>query len=753
MTNGSPNKNKILGIIFTRPHDLDENLYILANDSFKKGQSVVGSRDFLLQSPQNPEIMDSPSYEQLVRENQALRKALASYQELSAFGMAMASLHQLDEPAFAADKDHHFLYANQAFLEFHHTSHHQLVGTPVSQWQERPFFDREITRHIEQALSGEMRKVTASYQQPSGKEVYLEHLYYRYLDQEGAPRGVICVISNVSELREREDEFYENHRKLSILMKNLPGMAYRCSNERGWPMEFISEGCTGLTGYKPEEIVQGHIMYEDLIHPDDREHVWQSVQKALKKNQPFQITYRIHTRKGNERWIWEQGRMVPSRNPGETHLEGLMTDITERKMAEEVLHQKNRELRAAEEELRVSNDELKQINQRLGAQKVELEKAKKKAEESDRLKSTFLANMSHEIRTPMNGIMGFASMLQKKQYGPGELKKFLDIIHDSSRHLLQIINDIVDVSKIEADQLTLSPAPFCLNDMLNQLYDTHKAEMHHKNKNHISLYLEQGQPREDSWITADVNRLKQILFNLLGNAVKFTEKGSIRFGYKQKDAGTLLFYVSDTGIGIPKEKVDQVFSRFEQAGDPIHPEYGGTGLGLTITRSLVEMMGGKIWLESQPQRGTTFYFTLPVESRGGAVDEAEHEKEQLQPDWSDKTILLVEDDPVNQTYLQELLQTTDAHILMCQRGGEVIKQLSQNPQIDLILMDLRLPDVKGLEIIRRIREKDIRLPIIAQTAYAMQEDRNQSLQAGCNDYIAKPIDQKDLIKTLLKHLL
>jgi hypothetical protein len=398
-------------------------------------------------------------------------------------------------------------------------------------------------------------------------------------------------------------------------MKNLPGMAYRCSNERGWPMEFISEGCTQLTGYKPEEIVQGKVMYEDLIHPEDRHYVWEAVQQALQQNKPFRISYRIKTRQGEQKWIWEQGRMVPSPEPGETHLEGLMTDITERKMAEEELSQRNDELKTTEEELRAANEELWEANQRLEEQKIELKKAKKKAEESDRLKSTFLANMSHEIRTPMNGIMGFASMLQKKHYEPAERKKYLKIIHDSSSHLLQIINDIVDVSKIEANQLTLKPTTFRLNDVLQQLYETYKAEMQQNKKNHIALNLDVDLSLKQSWITADVNRLKQILYNLLGNAVKFTDKGSIRFGYQQKNPDNLLFYVSDTGIGITDDKKDQIFSRFAQAGEPVHTEYGGTGLGLTITKNLVEMMGGKIWVESQPGQGTTFYFTLPVKDR------------------------------------------------------------------------------------------------------------------------------------------
>ena len=267
-----------------------------------------------------------------------------------------------EKPAFAIDLQYILLDISQAFLDFNHITAHEIIGTKITQWPERLFFDQHVGEHLKQALQGELRTMTASYQQANGQTVYLQHHYHPVLNEKGEQEGILCVIDNVSELREREDEFYENHRKLHTLMSNLPGMAYRCSNEKGWPMEFISEGCTGLTGYKPEEIVQGQVMYESLIHPQDRQKVWECVQQALEKNQPFQVSYRIETRQGEEKWIWEQGRMVPSPNPGETHLEGLMTDITERKRAEEILNQRNDELKTTEEELRASNEELWEAN-------------------------------------------------------------------------------------------------------------------------------------------------------------------------------------------------------------------------------------------------------------------------------------------------------------------------------------------------------------------------------------------------------
>jgi len=427
-------------------------------------------------------------------------------------------------------------------------------------------------------------------------------------------------------------------------------------------------------------------------------------------------------------------------------------DITESKKAEFDLQKKNEELAAAEEELKASNEELEKINSRLEQQKVEMKQAKEKAEESDRLKSAFLANMSHEIRTPMNGIMGFSQMLQERDFPRDKQKKFLDIIHSRTQHLLNIINDLVDVSKIEANQLTLNHQDFCLNEVMKELYGVYNNELKVKEKTHVQLQLYKSLDSQNSYIHSDPSRFRQILDNLLNNAIKFTHEGSIEFGYEFTSEGQLLFYVKDMGIGIPIDQQNHIFERFRQADDSTSRKYEGTGLGLTISRNLVELMGGKMWLNSNEGEGSAFYFTLPYENQ------QKTEKDEIKDEGIDKnkgegkTLLIIEDDSTSLEYMKELLEPGGFNIIACSTGKEGYEAFLNHPEIDLILMDIKLPDATGLELTRKIRSSahNNDVPIIAQTAYAMSEDARKSLDAGCDDYISKPIDIKKLLAKISK---
>jgi len=254
--------------------------------------------------------------------------------------------------------------------------------------------------------------------------------------------------------------------------------------------------------------------------------------------------------------------------------------------------------------------------------KKNLLEAKDKAEESDRLKSAFLANMSHEIRTPMNGILGFSSLLRKRKYSQEQQDDFLTLIHSQSEHLLQIINDIIDVSKIEANQISIDKEAFHLNTMMNELYKSFLMNKQVKNKDHIKLKLKTPLSEGEDEIFTDEFRLKQVLTNLVSNSLKFTEEGFVWFGYEVISSGYIQFYVKDTGIGISRENQEQIFERFIQADHP-KKNLGGTGLGLSISKNLVHLLGGEIWLESEKNQGTAFYFTLPVH-----VDQKEAEQDQ-----------------------------------------------------------------------------------------------------------------------------
>jgi CheY-like chemotaxis protein len=378
--------------------------------------------------------------------------------------------------------------------------------------------------------------------------------------------------------------------------------------------------------------------------------------------------------------------------------------------------------------------------------------AKDKAEESDRLKSAFLMNLSHEIRTPLNGIMGFSQILQEREFPFEKQKEFLNIIHEKADQLLHILNDILDLSKIEAEQMNIRQEDFYLNDMFHELYDQHLMELEKKEKNAISLSYYCGLDREKSRLYSDHERFRQILSNLLSNAVKFTGEGSISFGYDITDQDTLFFYVRDTGIGIPDQKREEIFEPFRQADDSTNRAYEGTGLGLSLAKGLVELLGGKMWMESEKGKGTSFYFTIQHSKHKYQPAETERPEEGEAYMWPGQQIMIVEDDPVSLEFMQEIFSETEAKLITAQTGEEALRRYRDNPDITIILMDIRLPDMSGLEVVKQIRKQNSHIPIIAQTAYTMDNDARKCKEAGCNDYLTKPIDIQAMLSVINKHL-
>ena len=406
------------------------------------------------------------------------------------------------------------------------------------------------------------------------------------------------------------------------------------------------------------------------------------------------------------------------------------------------------------EELRKVNESLRQEIQEKEAIQENLVSAKEKAEESDRLKSAFLANMSHEIRTPMNGIIGFSQILKENDYPKDKQKEFIDIIHGRTQHLLHIINDLIDVSKIEANQLTLNIQHFCLNDAMQELYCAYLNELKNEGKEHIQLKLHLGLNDDASFTESDFNRFRQVMDKLLKNAIRFTEEGTIEFGYKLWNEEYLLLYVKDSGVGIPKDQQKHIFERFRQVDDTSTRAYEGTGLGLTISKNLVELLGGEMWLKSEEGEGSVFYFILPYLNKSKKQSDKEKEVEQVISNKEEKTLLLIEDDPTSRAYMKALLEPNGLNLISCETGEKGYETFINHPEIDLILMDIKLPDTNGLEVTRKIRSssKNKEVPIIAQTAYAMSGDDKKSMEAGCNDYISKPIDGRELLKKIRKFI-
>ena len=382
----------------------------------------------------------------------------------------------------------------------------------------------------------------------------------------------------------------------------------------------------------------------------------------------------------------------------------------------------------------------------------ELQRAKERAEESDRLKSAFLANMSHEIRTPMNGILGFSELLKNPELTGDEHQEYLCIIEKSGERMLNIINNIVDISKIESGLMKLDIGKSNINEQIEYIYTFFKPELEAKG---IGFSFISSLPVSESIIYTDNEKVHAVLINLVKNAVKCTERGTIEFGYLKK-GNFLEFYVKDSGIGIPKGRQDAIFERFIKADVTDKMARQGAGLGLSISKAYIEMLGGQIWVESEVGIGSTFYFTLPYDTRDEEIvnqkdmrdNNAERDPAAEVPGLK---ILIAEDDETSGLLLGIGVKKISKEILKARTGVEAVKIYRDNPDIDLILMDIQMPELNGYEATRQIRQINKDVVIIAQTAYGLSGDREKAIEAGCNDYMAKPIKNDELRSLIQKY--
>lgn len=423
---------------------------------------------------------------------------------------------------------------------------------------------------------------------------------------------------------------------------------------------------------------------------------------------------------------------------------GISNDITENKQAEILLQQQNEEIESQNEEFQQINEELQQTGE-------ELLYAKNRAEESDQLKTAFLQNMSHEIRTPMNAIMGFSGLLVNNYNNKPKLEQFSEIINQRCKDLLDIINDILDIAKIESGQLPVHLEECNLAELLTELTNFFEEHRQRIGKQHITFNINQQYLNDIKIIVTDKGKLKQILINLISNAFKFTDNGSIEGGCNLDNNNNLIFYVADTGIGIPPEKQDVVFERFAQVHQGKRLNIGGTGLGLSIVKGLVGILGGKITLESELGKGSTFSFTIPYIAPQLKNNEPKIVEYNTNFKFSGKTILVVEDDMYNIEYLKEILSDTGLIIKYTVFGKNAV-EIAKNELIDIILMDVRLPDMNGYQATRLIRKHKPHIKIIAQTAYASSDEKHKAIEAGCNNYISKPTNKNELLTMIGKEL-
>ena len=437
-------------------------------------------------------------------------------------------------------------------------------------------------------------------------------------------------------------------------------------------------------------------------------------------------------------------------------------DKTKEKLIKELqrLQQVNNSLKAlydkditdckqAKQKLIIANKELLFQNGEKEKREAELNIAKDRAEESDRLKSAFLANMSHEIRTPMNGILGFAEMLKEPKLTGEEQQEYISIIEKSGARMLNIINDIVDISKIESGLMKVNVKESNVNEQIEYIYTFFKPEVEGKG---MQLFFKNRLPLKEAILKTDREKVSAIFINLVKNAIKYSDKGSIGLGYEKKGK-YLEFFVKDTGIGIPKDRQEAIFDRFVQADIGDRRAFQGAGLGLSISKAYVEMLGGKIWVESEEGKGSIFYFTIPY---NGETEERNVIQNVVLPEGAknqikDLNILIAEDDELSEKLLTVIVKMFGKEVLKVRTGVEAVEACRNNPDIDLILMDIQMPEMDGYEATRQIRQFNKDVVIIAQTAFALTGDRELAIEAGCTDYISKPVKKDDLMALIQKY--
>ncbi|MDD5399922.1 MAG: ATP-binding protein [Sulfurimonas sp.] len=528
--------------------------------------------------------------------------------------------------------------------------------------------------------------------------------------------GAIVVFRDITE-KKMVLNALEEERKL---FSSGPVMTVEWDPSQNWPIKYISSNCLNILGYSRGEMQSDSFLYADLIHPEDIERISKEVTYYIEnKIDNFEQSYRLRLKDGSYRWFYDFSHLMRDEKNNLTSIRGYMFDQTGLKEAE-----------------------------------IAIKEAKEKAELANKTKSQFLANMSHEIRTPMNAIIGLSELLFDTKLDDKQ-KNLLLKVNSSSKMLLGIINDILDYSKIEAGKLELEHKSFKIEDVMEQLKFMFLESARKKSLN-THCELKDNAP---SVIIGDKLRITQVLSNLISNAIKFTHSGGVSLDIELKEKlnekkAIISFIVKDSGIGISEEQLKKLFTPFTQADTSTTRKYGGTGLGLTISKRIIEAMGGVLRAQSQVGVGTTFSFELEFEvaswDRAAFNITIPQEREKL-PNFNGIKVLLVEDNQINQEVASMMLNRVSIEVDMANNGQEAVEKYFANPShYNLILMDLQMPIMSGYEATKIIRESDKEIPIIALTAAAMIEDKQKAMDAGMNDHLGKPIDMNELYKTVAK---
>jgi PAS domain S-box-containing protein len=496
---------------------------------------------------------------------------------------------------------------------------------------------------------------------------------------------------------------------LSKAIKNSP-VSVVITNPSG-SIEFINPSFTLLTGYSLTDAIHRNLL-EMKVEYNSGKNLLKAIE-SVKNGEVWKGEMHLQNKKGEHFWVLASFAPIFNRKGEVSHSVASMEDITIRKEYEK-----------------------------------ELLLSKTRAEESDKLKTAFLSNLSHEIRTPLNAIIGFSSLLTDSDLTNAEKKNLSDVLYKNSNDLLKLIENLIEISEIETGQLAIKKSECCVNDLIEELKETFLAE--DKKGKSVKLNVRREIRADDFTILTDSLRLKQVLSNLISNASKFTENGFIEFGYTFKDERTLMFYVIDTGIGIELEKQKYIFNPFRQADDSNTRRFGGMGLGLAISKHIVEKLGGKIWLTSIPGSGSTFFFTIPYIPVRFKFDPEPKEDRKTTYDWRNKTILIADDIDSNYVYLKAAMKQTSAEVLWAKNGLEAVEFVKKNPSINLVLMDIVMPEMDGIEATKLIKLHNSNLPVVCQTAYPTKDNYKAALDCGFDSFMAKPIKVDGMLQTIDK---
>ncbi len=574
---------------------------------------------------------------------------------------------------------------------------------------------KRLNSLVERAASkGENYNTTYRYFMPKTKELkYIFVTAEVTFDNDNKPKGLKGTVQDITKKMLLEVE----RDRLRFIMEEMEKLA----NIGGWDLDietmssYYSDQTKRIYGIPvnsdPPPGIEGMKFYPKEAQPVIKE----AVDNAISKGKSYDIEVPFINAQKKPLWVRTMGKAVRKNNKT-VRLYGTFQDITKQKETEQ-----------------------------------ELLNAKRKAEVANIYKNQFLANMSHEIRTPINGIVGFADLLKKGGISDETRENYSEIIKNSSNQLLLLINDIIDISRIEAGELKLTLKPYKISKMISDIEATFNEIKRQKQKDQIQIVSIVPEKYSELTIKTDPFRMQQVLSNLINNALKFSEKGKIEFGFDVID-DVIRFYVSDEGIGIPKDKIKVIFNRFEQLGNGDPGRNEGTGLGLAISKGIINLLNGKLFIESIENKGTTFIVELPFIKADEPVNNTEYSITEIENNiLSDLTILIAEDEPVNTEYFKVIMEPYPCTTIYVTNGDEAIKTYFSNQNIDVILMDIKMPVMNGIEAAVKILKRDPKAKIIAQTAYAMDTDNDRFLRMGFVDHLTKPINKEELLQKIAIH--